>query len=91
MRDFEFHFGSEPVGVFCGGWPTTTGRFEYDPYRGEGHARFAETLLSGRPAPCWYKRGLFGRVHFDVTQEEFLVGEPGQPSHWFITISRLDA
>ena len=91
MREFEFFFGSDPVGIFCAGWPTETGRFEYDPYRGEGHARFAQALQSGRPVACWHKRGLLQRVHFDVTQEEFIVGEQDQKSHWYVTISRIDA
>ena len=90
MRDFEFYFGSDPVGIFRAGWPTEAGRFEYDPYRGQGHARFAAALQSGQSVACWHKRGLLQRVHFDETQEEFIVGKPCQKSHWYVTISRID-
>jgi len=85
----KFYIGKDPVGTFCGDYPTAPGRVEYDPYRGQGHARLAEALRRGDVVRCWYaRRGR--RVSFDVVREEFVPGPPGGESHWYLELARVD-
>jgi hypothetical protein len=86
----NFFFGEQPVGHFTGeGYPSQSGRFEYSPFRGMGHANIAATLRRGEVARCWFERDE-KRVAFDVSREEFAPGEPGGRSKWYIEVVFLD-
>ena len=50
----EFYFEGYAVGLFIGGSPHTSGRHQYEPYRGPGHYEL-QTSLSGNGKPrCFY-------------------------------------
>jgi hypothetical protein len=86
--DFFIRGCDGPVGVFhAPNYPTAPGRFQYEPYRGPGHAAFCQMLHSGRPAPCWLTV-LGRRIEFEVTREDFVLGPPGCFSDWFVEVSR---
>lgn len=92
-----FYLGRDPVGVFVGpDYPTSPGRVEYDPYRGQGHANLAASLKQGKTVRCWFlrRRGWLlpwrNRNYFEVSREDFVVGPPGGESRWYLELSRLD-
>lgn len=82
----NFYFGWLSVGHFLDAYPTAPGRYQYEPYRGEGHARFAEALRQGHAVVCSYTRG-WKTVRLVVTAEEFVHRVPD--CEWFVQISRL--
>jgi hypothetical protein len=93
-----FYLGRDPVGNFVGpDYPTTSGRVEYDPYRGQGHANLAAVLKQGKTVRCWFSRRrswLFPwrkRIYFEVSREDFVLGPPGGESHWYLEIARIDS
>jgi hypothetical protein len=82
-----FYLEDDPVGKFRGrAYPTRAGRVEYDPYRGQGHAELGRTLARGETPICWFRRR-GERVTFTVVRKEFLVGRPGDQSHWYLDIT----
>lgn len=87
--DFFIRGCAAPVGVFpASSYPKAPGRFQYDPYRGPGHARLCQVLSDGPPARCWLT--IHGRrIAFEVTREDFVLGPPGGSSDWFVEVSRV--
>ena len=81
----NFFFEGEPVGYFADGYPTSPGRYEYDPYRGEGHARFARALRRGPAECCFTWQG--HELWLVITAEEFVEGRPG--CQWFVRVSEV--
>ncbi len=84
-----FHLQAGPVGCFRGrGYPTCPGRVEYDPFRGRGHVDLSRAIKGGESVRCWFfRRGK--QIHFEAIGEEFVAGEPGFPSRWFLDIARV--
>jgi len=50
----EFFFQKDVVGYFLDGAPTSSGKCAYTPYRGSGHFRLGESLLTNGPQECSY-------------------------------------
>jgi hypothetical protein len=84
-----FYNQAGPVGCFRGrGYPTSRGRVEYDPFRGDGHAYLSLAIKDGKSARCWFfRRGK--PILLEVIGEEFVEGAPGFRSRWFLDVSRV--
>jgi len=77
------------VGKFCGrAYPTAPGRVQYDPYRGPGYAQLKVILAEGRAARCYFFQGGH-QIDFDVACEDFVAGDQGCRSHWYLDISSI--
>jgi hypothetical protein len=63
--------------------PLTSGRHQYEPYRGEGHRDMAAALDRGDQPRCWCIRDK-GRLEFNVVREEFKAKHP--QSEWWVTV-----
>jgi hypothetical protein len=86
-RRLEFFLDQWPVGVYLNrGYPTTPGRYRYEPFRGTGHLRLVQTLGQGQAAECWHWRRR-KQVRLVVVEEVFVLGVAG--ADWFLTISEV--
>ena len=77
----RFYLAALPVGFFLE-YPTKPGRYEYSPFRGEGHAEFSQALKRARTVVCSFTRG-WKTVRLLITAEEYI------ESRWYVQISQL--
>ncbi len=63
--EFEFYIDGREVGLFKEAFPTSAGRYGYEPYRGLGHLDMCRTIDALEFARCFYIDGA-DVVHFDV-------------------------
>ena len=55
-HELEFSYEGMPVGVFKeAGYPTTPGRYRYEPHRGPGHYEMSEALRAGSRPRCTFR------------------------------------
>jgi len=50
----EFFFEEHPVGYFEDQLPSSPGQYRYMPYRGWGHLRLGQALVSSGSQRCYY-------------------------------------
>jgi hypothetical protein len=82
----DFYLGGLPVGHFLDAAPAAPGRYPYEPYRGEGHARFADALRQGHSVVCSFTRG-WRTVRLVITGEECEAEVP--ECRWYVTVSEV--
>jgi len=84
-----FFFEGEPVGTFqTDAYPSHPDRYLYSPFRGQGHAGFADLLKRGEAAPCTFRLG-DTEVSILVVREIFVLARP--KSYWFVDIGKMVA
>lgn len=66
-QELEFFFRDMEVGLFReNNFPTKSGRYRYEPYRGPGHYDMQQELKAGREAQCFYHATDGSTVRFSV-------------------------
>jgi hypothetical protein len=65
--EHDFLFDGMEVGIFRDAdFPSSPGRYRYEPYRGPGHYEMQTKLRAGEQPRCYYDRDGF-RVSFTVS------------------------
>ena len=89
MKRLEFFIDGEAIGRFLNdSYPSKPGRYRYEPYRGEGHAKLVESLRQGTAAICSFSSDA-REIAVTITQEIFVPATP--ESYWFIDIKKIEA
>jgi hypothetical protein len=77
----NFYLGGQPVGAFVES-PTKPGQYEYEPHRGEGHAKLAASLKDRKAVVCSFTEGW-------KTSRTLIAAEECIENRWYIQITEI--